>query len=757
MAGDRRSTRLGVLGAVSLLLLGALGARLWFLQVVDSAGAQEAVTANRTRTVQLAPERGRVFDADGRIVADNKRVLTVAVDWAVIKKADSRAALFARLSGPLNTPVEEFERRYNAGFYSPLLPLPLADDIDEQTAQFLTERIEDYPGVTIEENWERRYPYAPLASHVVGFMGAITKDEVDEYTALGYQQSERVGQFGVEKSFESVLRGTPGYAVYEVRASGAIVREIERVEPITGQDVRLTIDLDLQQLAEQALQTQLAERRLVSVRQLVDKGQPIKPNFPAESFFKAPAGSVIVENYQTGAILAMASYPTFDNRWFDSGASGDKLAQVFPTYQTGPDGKPLLDADGEPVPLDPGDATLVNRAIQGQYNVGSTFKPFVAWSALNAPGDVLPGGANFVYQDRGSYKLESIGSDVCAQGVRCEFRNSVDAQGLPSQYGDVRLQDALAVSSDAYFYRIGELIFTKNGGQPVLQEELRKFGFGAKTGIDLPYEYAGRVPDKESKKALYDKGVLAASESPNYLVGDNVQLAIGQGLLAVTPLQLATAYSTLANAGTVLKPHIALQILAPGTPDSPTQAGWADLSKSTVVRSFEVAEPARDLVPMPEDTVRGPIIAGMTRVIKGPGVYFPANRYRSPTGDSVFGGGLYDWDSFPIAGKTGTAQGAASLPWNDSSAFTGISLDASRPYTVTAYLEKSGYGAQAAAPVAKCMFLGIEAKVPLQPVQLSDELDITQTVAAQPTTLASDDCLRTKNTGKPVAGQEGRD
>ncbi len=746
MAGDRRSTRLGVLGVVSLILLGALGTRLWFLQVVDSASAQDRVIANRTRTVMLPPERGRIFDADGRVLADNRRVLEVAVDWAVIRDDDTRAALFARLSGPLNTPVEDMEARYGANFYSPLLPLPLAEDVNEQTAQFLTERIEDYPGVTIQETWKRQYPYAPLAAHVIGFMGAITSGQADEFQALGYGLSERVGQFGAEKSFESVLRGTPGYVVYEVRASGAIVRELERVEPVTGNDVRLSIDLDLQQLAEQALQTQLAARRMVSVNQIMDDGVPAKPNQPLSSYFKAPAGSVIVENYQTGAILAMASYPTFDNRWFESGASGGKLGRIFPTNQLDADGNEILGPDGKPIPIDPGSATLVNRAIQGQYNVGSTFKPFVAWAALNAPGGVLePGAANFVYTDTGSYKLDSIDDSVCATGVKCEFRNSVDAQGVPSVYGPVRLQDALAVSSDAYFYRIGELIFTRNGNQPVLQEMLRKFGFGSKSGIDLPYEYAGRVPDKASKQALYDKGVLAESEVPDYLVGDNVQLAIGQGMLAVTPIQLATAYSALANAGSVLKPQIASQVLAPGTPDSATTPGMADLSRSRVVRSFETAEPTRETVPMPEDTVRGPILTGLTRVIKGPGVEWPKGRIRNPTGKSVFDG-RYDYGGLPIAGKTGTAQGAASLPWNDSSAFTGISLDPSRPYTVTAYLEKAGYGAQAAAPVAKCMFEGLQGDIQLSPVQLSDFLDITDTVAAHDTYLQDTSCLQTAST-----------
>ena len=185
MALDKRSRRLGLLATVSLLLVGLLGARLWFLQGVQSEEYQERVTAAKTRTVYIAPERGRIFDADGRVVADNKRILTVTVDWAVIRNSDNREELFRRLSGPLQTPVDDLMRRYepcyrvakpcNRGqLYDTLLPLPLKEDVAEDVVAFLKERSEDYPGVDVVEQFRRVYPYSPLASHVVGYMGAIT-------------------------------------------------------------------------------------------------------------------------------------------------------------------------------------------------------------------------------------------------------------------------------------------------------------------------------------------------------------------------------------------------------------------------------------------------------------------------------------------------------------------------------------------------------------------------------------------------------
>lgn len=724
MASDRRSARLSVLALVAVLLFGALGTRMWFLQVVDAPALEQRVVANKTRTVKLLPERGRIFDRDGRIVADNERILTVTIDWDVIGKEDAREVLFSRLSGIVGMPVDAMEDRFDSGRYSPFLPLPLAEDVSEQTALYLTERIEDFPGVDVTPQWRREYPFAPLAAHVVGYMGAITEDDQDQYRERGYELSERVGRFGVERSYESALRGVPGFVVYEVDAAGRVLREVERVEPVAGNDLLLAIDLDLQQYAEQTLETQLRARRSAVACQNKDlEGNLVKPQFPECQSFKAPAGSIVVLDHSNGQVLALASYPTFDNRWFNAGISGAKFTEIFPT--TNPDG----------TPIDPDQSILVNRAIQGQYNMGSTFKPFVAYSALNT--GMLLGGVNYYYEDQGSYILTSIAPEVCATGVKCEFRNATcKSTGRPCQYGNVNVEDALAVSSDAFFYKIGEESFVLSGGAPILQEQVRLFSFGEKTGIDLPYEFSGRVPDKDLKRELFDRGVLHPSESANYLVGDNVQLAIGQGLLAATPLQLAVGYSMFANGGFRVVPGVALALLAPGTPDG-VQAGFADLSKSEIVEGFNGIEGAEQINMPPE--IQWPIVRGLSRVVAGPGV--SSDFYHSTTGEKLFRD--YPLAELPIAGKTGTAQGAASLPWNDSSAFAAFSLDPDRPYTVVTYLEKSGYGSQAAAPVTKCMFLALDGRALLEPVLLSDPLDLQSTLAAPSRSMPDSTCLGT--------------
>jgi penicillin-binding protein 2 len=448
------------------------------------------------------------------------------------------------------------------------------------------------------------------------------------------------------------------------------------------------------------------------------------PKFTGENFvvvdgveylpYPAPAGSVVVMNHETGQVVAMASYPNFDNRWFNAGISGTKFKELFPNDPDHPD-----------------KSILVNRAIQGQYNLGSTFKPFVAYAAMTT-GII---GPTDLYTDKGSYKLESIDRSICATGVRCEYFNAVNANtGRPSSYGPVSVESALAVSSDAFFYRLGEL--TYQAGRSLLQDQVRKFGFGSDSGIELPFEFDGRVPDTELKKRLVEQGKLAKGEVPRLLVGDNVQTAIGQGLLAASPLQLANAYATLANGGFLNRPHIVRAVYQGGVPD--LSPGLADIANGVLITSYDKPDVVQQIDLPP--AVNDPIIAGLKRVITGRGVRYPQSFYHATTGETLFRN--YPYSKLTIAGKTGTAQGFASKPWNDSSAFAAFSTNPFMPYTVVAYLEKSGYGSKAAAPVVKCMFEALSGSVRVAPVTPSDPLDVMSLVPAAPAELANSYCLQ---------------
>jgi penicillin-binding protein 2 len=712
MATESTASRLKILGSVALVLSSLLCVRLWFLQAVDAPGLEVRVQEVRTRTIKLTPERGRIFDVKGRVVASNERLLTITMDRGVIAKDLARAQMWDRLSGALGMSFKQLEDRYKSKRYDQLQPLPLKEDVSEDLAVYLRERSEDYPGIDIREDWRREYPYAPMASHVIGFLGAIRESETSYYKNLGYDPDSRIGQFGVEQTYESVLRGTPGYVKYEVDSRGRFLRQLDRKEPVPGFDLQLTIDLDLQQFTERALQNEIMVRRRTEAPTVLLNGEP-DPAYPEITYYKAPAGSSVVLNHATGEVVAMASFPNFDNRWFNAGISSEKFGELFPTTE------------------DPDLSILVNRAISGRYNLGSSFKPFVAFAALNT--GQLAGGLDYTLRDQGTYKLQSIPDERCQLNVKCVFKNANCGNGAPCKYGRINMETALAVSSDVFFYKIGEEIFTQTGNRPVLEEQVRLFGFGSPTEIDLPYEYIGTVPSLALKKRLAADGAIAKEEGRGYYVGDNVQFSIGQGLMSASPLQLAVAYGALGNGGQVLRPRVVRAIWAPGTPNG--KSGRVDLTAGTIVQNFVDPQVLND-IGMREE-IREAIVGGLTRVITGPGV--TSDFYHATTGEKLFRS--YPKRALPIAGKTGTVQGAGNLPWNDSSVFGAFSKDPAQPYTAVAYLEKSGYGSRAAAPVVKCVFTALAGKIRVDTAVPADPLDIASYAVAAPQMLPNPLCL----------------
>jgi penicillin-binding protein 2 len=712
MATESTASRLKILGSVALVLSSLLCVRLWFLQAVDAPGLEVRVQEVRSRTIKLTPERGRIFDVKGRVVASNERLLTITMDRGVIAKDLARAQMWDRLSGALGMSFKQLEDRYKSKRYDQLQPLPLKEDVSEDLAVYLRERSEDYPGIDIREDWRREYPYAPMASHVIGFLGAIRESETSYYKNLGYDPDSRIGQFGVEQTYESVLRGTPGYVKYEVDSRGRFLRQLDRKEPVPGFDLQLTIDLDLQQFTERALQNEIMVRRRTEAPTVLLNGEP-DPAYPEITYYKAPAGSSVVLNHVTGEVVAMASFPNFDNRWFNAGISSEKFGELFPTTE------------------DPDLSILVNRAISGRYNLGSSFKPFVAFAALNT--GQLAGGLDYTLRDQGTYKLQSIPDERCQLNVKCVFKNANCGNGAPCKYGRINMETALAVSSDVFFYKIGEEIFTQTGNRPVLEEQVRLFGFGSPTEIDLPYEYIGTVPSLALKKRLAADGAIAKEEGRGYYVGDNVQFSIGQGLMSASPLQLAVAYGALGNGGQVLRPRVVRAIWAPGTPNG--KSGRVDLTAGTIVQNFVDPQVLND-IGMREE-IREAIVGGLTRVITGPGV--TSDFYHATTGEKLFRS--YPKRALPIAGKTGTVQGAGNLPWNDSSVFGAFSKDPAQPYTAVAYLEKSGYGSRAAAPVVKCVFTALAGKIRVDTAVPADPLDIASYAVAAPQMLPNPLCL----------------
>jgi penicillin-binding protein 2 len=295
---------------------------------------------------------------------------------------------------------------------------------------------------------------------------------------------------------------------------------------VPGNDIVLSIDLQLQQYAEQTLQQGLRERRRAARSTASQScGGPA---------FAAPPARPWSRTRSNGQILAMATYPTFDNRWFVEGISNKKIKSCTRRRQAGP---------------------FVNRAVSSPFQMGSTFKLVSTVAGLQS-GIITPGSP---YNDQGHYQIPNC--DVAK--FKCIFKNA----GLARGSGTIALSTALTVSSDTYYYRIGaELQLAQN---PTLQNVARLFGYGSDSGIDLPAEISGTVPDAALKKRLaeHNPPVISPDEGRGYFVGDNVLFAIGQGLLSATPLQLTNAYATFANGGNRMRPMMALGVVKPGTPD----------------------------------------------------------------------------------------------------------------------------------------------------------------------------------------------
>jgi penicillin-binding protein 2 len=366
--------------------------------------------------------------------------------------------------------------------------------------------------VVAERTALRAYPFGPLAVHILGYVGKINEDEFaarEDDEAKPYDLNDMIGKAGVEQTYEEYLRGTPGVRRIEVDAEGDAVRVISEQPPQAGDDLVLSIDADLQALAEQKVLEGLATARA-------------RPNRDGTRN-NGTNGSAVVIDPNNGQVLAMASFPGYDPNLFADGVDSAEWE-----YLNNPE-------NGSP---------LNNWAIQGQWAPGSSYKPFVAYAALMA--GVMQ--ADTVFMDGGGYQIPG-----CA-GAKCYRSNAGGAA-----YGAVTIDRALTVSSDAYFYNVGAQFWLQRealGGQDVLQSYLWPWGFNDQSGIRLTSERPGRVPTATWKREFCDQ--IGCNDGV-WRAGDNVNMGIGQGDVLVTPLQLANAYATFANGGTRYVPQIAVR------------------------------------------------------------------------------------------------------------------------------------------------------------------------------------------------------
>jgi penicillin-binding protein 2 len=634
--------RLSLVALVAVGLFASLFTRLYDLQVVGSDEYQVQAEANRVRTVQVPAPRGRILDRKGKVLVDNRVAVVVAIDRSVLGEL-SRARqddVLTRLSADLSAvgrpvTVDAMRTALEDRRVSRYAPVPVAVDVPEELKIYLEEHAERYPGVVVERTALRAYPYGPLAVHILGYVGKIDADElafVEAAREKPYTLNDEIGKSGVERSYEGHLRGTPGIRRIEVDAEGRPVRVISERAPLPGDDLVLAIDADVQALAEQKVQQGLADARA-------------RPNRDGTRN-SGTIGSAVVLDPNNGQIVAMASYPAYDPAIAVDGFTDAEWARLN----------------------DPASGTPFNNwAVQGQWAPGSTYKPFVGYAALMA-GVMAP---DTVFSDRGGYLIPGC------SGAKCYRSNAGGAA-----YGSVTIDRAITVSSDAYFYNVGAQFWLQRdrfGGDDGMQAHLHPWGLGAETGVALANERPGRVPTAAWKREWCDR---VDCGDPVWRTGDNVNMAIGQGDVLVTPLQLANAYATFANGGTRYVPQVALRAQRYQTGE--------------VVEEF-APQPAGE-VPLPPN-VRQPLYDGLVNV--------PV----SGTATRAFAG--FPLDTYPIAGKTGTAQVDGKA---DTAVFAAFGPAPAPRYSVSVFLEQSGFGGTAAAPVARALFDSLSGVVPLQPV-----------------------------------------
>ncbi len=595
--------RLGLAGVLVFVAFGALFARFFYLQVVEHRHYKTLAETNRIAIVPIAPNRGVITDRNGAVLAQSYSAYTLEIQPSRVKNLDETIDALAEIVDVQPRDRKRFRKLLDETRNFESLPLRTRLT-DEEVARFAVNRFR-FPGVEIKARLFRQYPYGEIASHVVGYIGRITERDlarIDEWEeAANYKGSDYIGKIGVEYSYERALHGKTGFEEVEVDAAGRAVRTLSRTPPTSGNDLKLSLDIRLQEIAEAA--------------------------------FGSRRGALVAIEPATGDVLAFVSKPGFDPNLFVEGID--------------PANWELLN--------DSPDKPLLNRPLRGAYPPGSTIKPFLALSALTS-GKRTPQQAIF---DPGFFQIP---------GQTHRFRDD-----KPGGHGSVDMYKSIVVSCDTYYYTLASETDIDDTARFMSQ-----LGFGKKTGIDIEGELTGVLPSREWKRARFAAKDFR-DEHRKWYLGDSISAGIGQGYNAFTPIQQALAIATIANDGVSYRPHLVKTIRDVRT-DAVTEV---------------VREPTHTVPLEPEH------LAFVKNALIGVN--------KEGTGATAFAKAPY-----VSAGKTGTAQ-VFSLKGEKYSAKIEERLrdhawfiayaPADKPRIAVAVLvENGGFGAQAAAPIARQVF-----------------------------------------------------
>ncbi|MGD1010916.1 MAG: penicillin-binding protein 2 [Acidimicrobiales bacterium] len=628
----RFGLRLTVMGLVVLVAFSAVVVRLWSLQVLHSSHYQNAALVYEEKTVPVTPARGLIVARGGQVLVGDEVIPVVT-----LSRVTATPEVIGRLAALLNESVTQVTAALENPQASVYQPVPIAVGVSQATIVYLSEHQSLFPGVSVSFTAERTYPQRHTAAQVLGYTGDIDSAELKTLAKYGYTSSDVIGQSGVEATDELWLRGKPGSEVIKIDAMGNPVGVVKTTPSTSGDDVVLNIDLGLQKRVESALSRQ--------IEYLQSEGKP------------ADSGAAVVLDPETGAVYAMASVPTYNPTWWVGGISYQHYEEL-----TGV-------ADHDP---------LLNRAIQGLWAPGSTFKLATATAALD---DGLISAYTDI-DDPGEYQIAPPCVGECTY-----YDNTNDGYHEQGQ-GEIDVTTALTVSDDVFFYTLGADYWYDSAtyGETPIQDIAARYGYGRVTGIDLPNEYSGQVDSPRLRQIQHSEAPLAFP-STYYGIGDNIEMAFGQGETLVTPLQEAVAYGAFATGGTRYAPQVVNSIVSP---------------TGKVIKRFRPRAVAH--VPLPESSYQA-ILAGLEGVI-----------YNS---NGTAYGAFRGYNGISLAGKTGTATESSNANVQPTAWFVafGPTPPATPRYVVAVVIDQAGYGAAAAAPVAREIFTYLTAH-PVGPADL---------------------------------------